>query len=125
MKRDLLTDAIWTRQDKTWKTKNKQFTSLEEESNSIYEAKSCLSSHEYHAVYLTLTKGDSEGGMEWYKSKNSCKVEESKKAADEKKAKMTHELNMNASFYPKHMCTTIQKFGDGHMRFMFLKAAFT
>ncbi len=48
-------------------------------------------------VYLTLTKGDSEEGMEWYKSKNSCKVVESKKAADERKVT---KLCLNSTWIP-------------------------
>lgn len=57
-----------------------------------------------HQPFHTLTNGESEGGMEWYRSKNSCKVEESKKAADERKFKQ-RKFNfqyLNRTYNEKH-----------------------
>lgn len=75
LKRDLLTEAIWTRHDNT----------CTQQHNSQVRSRGFT---QYFRLCLTrmwsptaLTNGERDGGMEWYKLKKSCSVEESRKAA--------------------------------------------
>lgn len=76
LKRDLLTEAIWTRHDNTCtqtphSVSNKRLHTL----FLIYY---------HHMKYSALTNGERDGGMEWYKLKKSCRVEESRNAERQK-----------------------------------------
>lgn len=76
LKRDLLTEAIWTRHDNTCtqtphSVSNKRLHTL----FLIYY---------HHMKYIALTNGERDGGMEWYKLKKSCRVEESRNAERQK-----------------------------------------
>lgn len=63
------TEAICTRHERTCGGNN---------SGENLQNKSSLASSTSHA----LTSGEKLGGMEWYRSKKSCSVEESRKAAE-------------------------------------------
>lgn len=69
LKRDLLTEAIWTKHDNTCTG-----TQQSDRSHSPHRR--------FDATVRSLTNGERDGGMEWYKLKNSCSVEESRNAAE-------------------------------------------
>lgn len=78
LKRDLRTEAIWTRHDNTCTHQHNRITA------PLWGPMDAALVPD-RGERIALTNGERDGGMEWYKLKKSCSVEESRNAARKRK----------------------------------------